>query len=229
MKPDLSTALVVATVTQREDLGHLTEAPRAPTCDVLEYRIDNLLPWEDEVIQSLQRAPRPVLLTVRGPEEGGQGQLDASTRRELYRRHLPQACLVDAEVASLGTPPFAGFAEELHAADVGLVASYHDFERYPGRPAIAERLEAAFALGADVAKVAVVLDHLSQLFELAELVEFHRREGRRVSAMGMGPLGKLSRLVLAKAGSCLNYGYLQRANAPGQWEAAQLFSLLREL
>ncbi len=44
--------------------------------------------------------------------------------------------------------------------------------------------------------------------------------------MGMGPLGKLSRLVLAKAGSCLNYGYLRVANAPGQWEAAELGALL---
>jgi 3-dehydroquinate dehydratase-1 len=45
----------------------------------------------------------------------------------------------------------------------------------------------------------------------------------------MGPLGKLSRLVLAKAGSCLNYGYLNTPNAPGQWPAARLKTLLEEI
>jgi 3-dehydroquinate dehydratase-1 len=47
--------------------------------------------------------------------------------------------------------------------------------------------------------------------------------------MGMGPLGRLSRLVLAQAGSCLNYGYLRAANAPGQWSAKELSDLLAKL
>jgi 3-dehydroquinate dehydratase-1 len=47
--------------------------------------------------------------------------------------------------------------------------------------------------------------------------------------MGMGPLGKLSRLTLATAGSCLNYGYLQHPNAPGQWPAKELMRLYGEL
>jgi len=40
--------------------------------------------------------------------------------------------------------------------------------------------------------------------------------------MGMGNFGKISRLTLAKAGSVLNYGYLDHPNAPGQWEARDL-------
>jgi 3-dehydroquinate dehydratase-1 len=47
--------------------------------------------------------------------------------------------------------------------------------------------------------------------------------------MGMGPVGKLSRLVLAKAGSVLNYGYLLEANAPGQWPAWELKSLIDQI
>ena len=70
---------------------------------------------------------------------------------------------------------------------------------------------------------------MSDLFDLAELVSYHRSEGRLISAMGMGPLGKLSRLVLAKAGSCLNYGYLKTPNAPGQWSAEDLTRLISDL
>jgi 3-dehydroquinate dehydratase-1 len=35
--------------------------------------------------------------------------------------------------------------------------------------------------------------------------------------------------VLARAGSILNYGYLQTPNAPGQWPARELQRLLAEI
>ncbi len=228
MKFDPAIPLVVATVTRPEDLACLGEGP-APACDLLEYRLDDLLPHEADAARSLAAAPRPVLLTVRRPDEGGRGDLDDAARLAVYRRHLGSAALVDVEIASLGTPAFAAFPEEARGAGVRLVASCHDFERFPGRDAIAAHLDAAFALGADVAKIAVVLSTMAELFALVELVEAHRCGGRAISAMGMGPLGKLSRLVLAKAGSCLNYGYLQTPNAPGQWEAARLSALLGEI
>ena len=47
--------------------------------------------------------------------------------------------------------------------------------------------------------------------------------------MGMGPWGRVSRLVLAKCGSLLNYGYIGESNAPGQWPAARLKEMLSEL
>jgi 3-dehydroquinate dehydratase-1 len=47
--------------------------------------------------------------------------------------------------------------------------------------------------------------------------------------MGMGGLGRVSRLTLAKLGSLLNYGFLGEANAPGQWPARQLKDLLNDL
>jgi 3-dehydroquinate dehydratase-1 len=47
--------------------------------------------------------------------------------------------------------------------------------------------------------------------------------------MGMGPLGKVSRLVLGAAGSRLNYGYLDKPQVPGQWPAAELAQRLREV
>jgi 3-dehydroquinate dehydratase-1 len=44
--------------------------------------------------------------------------------------------------------------------------------------------------------------------------------------MGMGPLGRVSRLLLGQLGSTLNYGYLDSATVPGQWSAAELKRLL---
>lgn len=228
MNPDLSSPRVVATVTQAEDLSHLAGGGIA-ACDVLEYRLDNLLSHEAEAAGVMASSPRPVLLTVRSPAEGGQGDLDTATRLAIYRRHLSAAHLVDIEIASLALPELAGFAEEVQASGGSLVASTHDFQGFPGRDCLADRIAEAYARGAEIAKVAVVVTTMAELFDLVSLVEYHHDKGRLISAMGMGPLGKLSRLVLAKAGSCLNYGYLRVANAPGQWEAAELSALLGKI
>lgn len=228
MSIDLSSPRVVATVTRPEDLPFLDVAVELP-CDILEYRIDNLLACTDEAMASMARQSAPALLTVRSPDEGGAGNLSPEERLALYRNHWAAAALVDTEVASLESPAFSDFATEVHDAGALLVASYHDFSGFPGRDLLADKLAAAYSLGADIAKVAVVVTSMTELFTLVELVDYHRGKGRLISAMGMGSLGKLSRLVLAKAGSCLNYGYLQTPNAPGQWSAAGLQSLIREI
>lgn len=228
MKPDLSSPRVVATVTQADDLSFLAGGGAA-ACDVLEYRLDNLLSHEAEASGVMASSSRPVLLTVRTPDEGGHGNLDATTRLAIYRRHLSSAALVDTEIGSLALPEFAGFGDEVRAAGGCLVASTHDFKGFPGREVIADRIAEAYSRGADIAKVAVVVTTMAELFDLVSLVEYHHGKGRLISAMGMGPLGKLSRLVLARAGSCLNYGYLRVANAPGQWEAAELSALLGKI
>jgi 3-dehydroquinate dehydratase-1 len=50
-----------------------------------------------------------------------------------------------------------------------------------------------------------------------------------LSVMGMGAYGKVSRLLLARAGSVLNYGYLDEPQVSGQWEATLLKQRLAEL
>jgi 3-dehydroquinate dehydratase len=42
-------------------------------------------------------------------------------------------------------------------------------------------------------------------------------------------LGKLSRLILAKAGSYLSYGSLGEVVAPGQWPVLRLRALMAEI
>jgi 3-dehydroquinate dehydratase I len=225
---DLSFPRIVATATRPEDLSFLASSATVPG-DLLEYRLDDLAPVADEAAAMMSAHPSPVLLTVRRPEEGGAGNLTDERRLALYDRFLPHATLVDTEIASLKRAAFSGFPAAAHEAGALLIGSFHDFNGFPGRDLLADKIAEAFSLGADIAKVAVVIGEMRDLFSLVELVEYHHSRGRLVSAMGMGPLGKLSRLVLAKAGSCLNYGYLLRPNAPGQWSAEDLSRLVAEV
>ena len=46
-------------------------------------------------------------------------------------------------------------------------------------------------------------------------------------AMGLGKLGRISRGLLAEAGSVLNYAHLGRPTVEGQWSLAQLRAATR--
>lgn len=218
----------MATVTTEDDLNQLSDIEIVVDFDILEFRFDDLHPYKTAATDLVKTLQTPILGTVRSPEEGGANALTPASRIELYGEILPIVELVDTEIASLSLPEFADFASEAHGREIPLIASFHDFNAFPGASSVAAEMDKAFELGADIAKVAVYLDSMKDLFSLVELVESHRSDGRLVSAMGMGPLGKVSRLVLAKAGSCLNYGYLQQPNAPGQWSARELIGLISE-
>jgi 3-dehydroquinate dehydratase-1 len=82
--------------------------------------------------------------------------------------------------------------------------------------------------GADIFKVATMTRAAG---DLAILIEFlaDAKGNLPLAVMGMGAYGKISRLVLARAGSCLNYGYLGTPNASGQWPAALLKARIAEM
>lgn len=220
--------LSVATITQPEDLEFLAAGYAVPS-NILEFRLDNLVEVAEQSTKVMRTVERPTLLTVRRPDEGGSNDLDDDARVKLYASHMSGTEVIDTEITSLETEAFSGFVSAIDENDSILVASYHNFNAWPGLNNIRAKVDRAYELGAVVPKVAIVIEEMSDLFELAELVTHHRSEGRLISAMGMGPLGKLSRLVLAKAGSCLNYGYLKTPNAPGQWSAEDLTRLISDL
>ncbi len=200
-------------------------AQREAACDVIELRLDTLkLPVAD-VRAALAGSATPVLLTARHPAEGGQGSEDAAGRRALLEPLLDLASLMDVELRSaLELRPLVQKAQGL---GVRVIGSFHDFQATPGDEILRGAIQFAQPAGLDAVKIATFLNSPADLTRLIALTaEPHRL---RLSSMGMGPLGRVSRLVLAKCGSLLNYGYLGEANAPGQWPAPRLKELLAEL
>jgi len=224
---------VVATVTSEGDLKFLESHQGGLLADVLEFRLDNLVSELGRASKTLDVLPSEyqILATARHPAEGGVGDLGSSRRIEMYETFLNQSHLIDIELRTLESnePGLSEIVQKAVEGGVQLIASFHDFEKCPSREVLADKAEAAYELGADIAKIAVVIENFTEMNRLVELVEGQNAKGRAISAMGMGPLGKLSRLVLAKAGSCLNYGYLQKENAPGQWKADRLQGLIADL
>lgn len=217
----ISPGTVVGSFGSAKALANCSKSNAEASCDLAEIRLDLL-------IQQGIRPTRtdwahlggiPLLFTARREDEGGANQLNAASRMELLRLALPDAALIDVEVASISE--MKDLLDELRKEAVPWVASYHDFTQLPPTEALKDALEKAAAAGAAVFKAAA---RVTCPADLARLAEFqNENHGIAVATMGMGPLAPSSRLLCAQSGSVLNYGYLGDApTAPGQWPAQLL-------
>lgn len=197
---------------QRGDLGFVEVRLDAP--ELSRARLAEALPGI---------RPR-LLLTARHPAEGGAQRLPVAVRRSLLVEFLSQADAVDVELRSAAS--MASLLEEAHRRRIQRVISFHDFRRTPRLPRLREVVRRATARGADVVKIATLLRGPG---DLAVLLLLQSTAKVPLATMGMGPLGKVSRLVLAAAGSRLNYGYLDKAQVSGQWPALELVRRLGEI
>ena len=213
----------VGSVADGDTLDRLPHMDLPALCDVVEYRVDT---WPERAAQAASLAPStPVLVTVRCPEEGGQNNLAAAERERLARLFLTSASLLDVEIASLTDMP--ALIADAKSAGVLIVASFHDFAATPPLDDLKRKRDTALAAGADIVKFAATLHRTADIATLAALLEEPGHPP--LSLMGMGGLGRISRLLFAQLGSVLNYGYLDRPTIPGQWPAARLRELIREL
>ncbi len=215
--------LVVGTVHLEEDIQHALKLGPGQV-DVLELRVDAFADGADALFGAAERLKErgaTLLVTVRHPAEGGAGRLHLAVRRRLFRQFLPVADWADFELRSLEE-----VGEEIAEArerGVKIVVSDHHFKGVPASPVLHRRFAMARAWGPDAFKVAATAQTSGDLGRLLDFFHWGSvREPGRMAVMGMGPFGKVSRLLLGRSGSVLNYGYLSRPQVPGQWQAQVL-------
>lgn len=223
-----SRPLAVGVIADEGALAHFTsldEGARSALCDVVELRLDLLKLPAADLRANLTGNTLPLLLTARHPAEGGQGPEDPAGRAAMIEPLLDLAALVDLELRS--AMQMQSTIQKARAASVPVVGSFHDFQATPADDVLLGAVNFGQQAGLDAVKIATYLNTQDDLIRLMKLAGGTHR--LRLSVMGMGPWGRVSRLVLAKSGSLLNYGFIGAANAPGQWPVARLKELLAEL
>jgi 3-dehydroquinate dehydratase-1 len=206
-----------------ETLRTLDGSRLSEVCDFVEIRLD--LPGiERGAWTSLKSFPKG--FTARSPDEGGARELSAVQRMALLQDVLDEAAWIDLEVASIGA--MTPLLEILRDRGLPWIGSFHDFSKLPDDDLLDQAAGRARAAGAAVFKLAAWLQNTE---DLARLARFQSRDhGIPVAAMGMGPLGPVSRLLCAQTGSRLIYARLgDTATALGQWDAALLKQILASL
>ena len=212
---------VVGVIASRVDLERAVRMRKPP--DLFEVRLDRLVGMADDVEKVLPRLRTPLIITARDPREGGANKLRLRQRRDLLARFLNHADYIDIELRS------ARALKSLLANDktkkVRQIISFHDFKSTPSARLLVAKAQNAKALRADIFKVATRADTPTELRRLLEFIT-KNRVNVRLTVMGIGRLGDISRVLLARAGSVLIYASLGPAtDVEGQLSLEQLRAL----
>ena len=151
--------------------------------------------------------------------------MSESARLSLFEQWLPVCDVIDVELRNLSR--VSKLIQQAESTGKEGIVSFHDFAETPGLEKLQEMFDQSGRAPNRIFKVAATVSHWSDVEALIQLIQNNLEF--RVAAMGMGALGKLSRLVLARLGSCLTYGSIGAAVVPGQWPVTQLSDLLSEI
>jgi len=136
------------------------------------------------------------------------------------------AAYVDVE---LDSPP--GLKEKVLAEarlrSCRVIVSHHDLDKTPSRAELDRLLEACFAAGADIAKIACRVSCPADCARLLSLYE----TTRPLIALGLGPSGLITRIAGPLLGAPFTYAAFApgRETAEGQPDAATLRAIFERL
>lgn len=228
--------VIAVPVTEKTAEGAARAAGLARDCaDLIELRVDHFEGAADaKALTDLLRDVRgaadlPVLFTLRTAREGG--ALDCS--EEVYEAIVSTAIesgLIDLVDVELAAAKAADLVRRAHEAGIPVILSQHDFGRTPESEAILRDLKAMEAMGGDVAKGAYMPRSEEDAGRiLATTKEASGELGIPLILIGMGPLGRRTRIEGERWGSALTFASVSgKASAPGQIDASAMRQLLAE-
>jgi len=192
-----------------------------PLADIIEVRFDCAAPEQlDECIAVALVAKADILATFRPKKEGGFREITDDERIEFWN--------VGNETGFWGVDLEEDRIEDSFSRRWdNRIVSFHDFSGTPSNlETIYERLSAT---GADIVKIAVQADRISDAIPLWKLLERARTEHKQLVPIAMGEAGKWTRILGLAHGSPLAYASLDAAGgtAPGQITAADLINVYR--
>lgn len=207
--------------------------------DLLEWRVDfyEQISQFEKVHDMLKEIDEnrngiPLLFTIRSQKEGGEViPLDEEGVTNL--------------VASICESEFVDFIDfELHSEqkhvetvrDMSkrygkkLILSYHNFTETPSKQYLMETLQKMEAIGADVAKIAVMPKTKEDVFTLLHVTEEAKKLlSIPIITISMADLGMMSRVIGWYYGSCITFAVGDKSSAPGQVPIEQLRTLIEQM
>ncbi len=207
-----------------QDLPLLNEEVVAPV-EYIELRADLCQDlsraYLEELLKRLTPYGKRIILTIRDPSEGGGRGLSDEERLTLYKALSGKVHMIDTEVAS-------GLVAQLKETlpEKTIIGSFHDFHGTPPQETLRQIYKKAKAQGADIVKVATMVNDAQALRRLTMFCL--ESEGDRV-VVGMGSYAVLSRVALPFLGSLFTYASLGRPKAPGQIGVKELVKLMEAL
>lgn len=187
--------------------------------ELSEVRLDRLKAGNDE-IKSIFSSKGKTIATYR-PVEG----LDEESRKNALILAIESgASYVDVEVEASDS-----FKADIIAAagknKCMVIVSYHDFTKTPVMRELEQVLTWCYESGADIAKVACRVNSVEDNARLLSVYSMNRN----VISIGMGELGRITRIAATLLGAPFTYASIdrERITAPGQMDSASLKNIIR--
>ncbi|HUR89925.1 MAG TPA: type I 3-dehydroquinate dehydratase [Ramlibacter sp.] len=207
--------------------------------DVIEWRVDFFEGIGDPrtVVKTAAclkttAAGIPILFTRRNERQGGEKiPLREQEVVDLYRAVCANGAtdLVDFEMDNEPTH-VAAVRDYARAMQIPLVLSFHDFNATPMVDDLVAKFERAQALGADVAKIAVMPKSNDDVFVLlAATSRASRQLLIPVISMAMGQVGAITRTNGWLFGSALTFAVVTGSSAPGQMPIEEVRSVIEAM
>jgi 3-dehydroquinate dehydratase/shikimate dehydrogenase len=204
--------LLCVTVTGSTTAELRRQRDEVAEADLVELRLDTVS--DPNVAGALEGRRRPVIVTCRPTWEGGQFTGSEDERKRI----LGEALALGAEYVDIEwNARFTDLLEQSGGRRV--VLSYHDFNGVPSD--LFERVQAMRSTGAEVVKMAVKVNSLSECIPLLDL---GARAGRQsgLVVIGMGDFGFVTRVLARRFGSM--WAYAGALHDVGQVSAATLLN-----
>lgn len=232
-KPKICVPIVGIT---KEDILNQAKALENVEVDVVEWRVDwfeGVFEFEKvkDVLVDLRKELKelPLLFTFRTSKEGGEKSIENEEYVNLNKSVAATGLvdLVDVEVFT-GDEYVKEVIKAAHESNVKVIASNHDFDKTPSKDEIVSRLIKMQDLGADIPKIAVMPTCKLDVLELLEatVIMSEQHANRPIITMSMAGKGVISRLCGEAFGSCLTFGSVAKASAPGQINVEELNKVL---
>jgi len=188
--------------------------------EMAEIRID-LAEFSDENIVKIFAARKKLIATCRP------GKYSQSERIHKLKLAVESgATFIDIEIEA--NDDFRNTLIEiahLHQCDV--IISYHNYELTPELAELEKIMQKCFELGADLAKIATLVKVNR---DNSKILSLYKAPGRLI-AIGMGDLGKITRIVAPFLGAEFTYASLTEDDitAPGQISYDRLNTYIMEI
>ena len=210
---------MIAGTIKAESIDEAIRLIETGTADLYELRVDALK--SPEGIEKLAPFSERLIITVRSKEEGGFREIDNEERLVLFKELMDiKPAFVDVEFKSGIVRDVIELAGKM---GVGIIVSYHDFERTPSFKRLKALLDEMRELKGDITKIVTFAGHYIDNIKVVRLYEYEKN----LIAFCMGEKGKISR-IFSLVLSPFTYASLGEAAAPGQLSVEEM-RLLSEM
>ena len=189
--------------------------------EMAEIRMDSISGLKPEDVRGIFSRKTRLIATCR---PGGMGE---EGRKKLLLAAIGAgAAYVDIEVEAPD-----GYKKEIIAAararKCQVIVSFHDYKKTPVREELEQTIGWCFESGADIAKIACMVNGGEDAARLLGLLD-HRR---RLVVIGMGEKGRITRVAAPLLGSEIAYASTGKGkeSAPGQIEEKELERLMKAM